>query len=372
MSAKEVIQADMARRQRRFDILDFYRFAGALGVVLVHYMLIYFPIPQEAAVQAFLRVQPLIGFFFALSGFVIMHMYDGRMNTGAEYVEFMRKRLARMYPLFLATFLIACLWGLCTTTRPGMFAASAVLPNLLMVHAWNTTSQLTFDYPSWTVSAEMFVYLLFPIFLGLLDRLKGFGPILPFVLALVVEAIFARFDLGDWRAATFNAGCLRAAPPFVGGMVVYRLATGPLAGWRCPVWAAHLMGIASVPLMLAGVDGYVMLIYSVALVLALAAAEPAQPGVLSRPWARALTNASYGVYLLHGLVAPVLLGAFVRFMGWPRVATYALAPFAVAVTVALALASFRYFEDPARRYLSKLGSRRSGSGAGSRRAPVAG
>lgn len=342
------------------DVLDFYRFAGAICVVLIHYMLIYFPIAERISLELFNRLEPMMAVFFTLSGFVIMHVYDGRLKTFEDYLDFLQKRLARMYPLFLASFLIACLWGLCTTTRPGMFAPSAALPNLLLIHAWNTTSQLTFDYPSWSVSAEWFVYLLFPAFLYAINRLGGFALALPFALALAVEALFWAAGLGDWRNATFDGGALRAAPSFVAGMAVHRLWVGPCAHWRIPTWVGHGLSVLGLALMLAGVSGYVMLIYLPMLVLLLAAAEPTEPGVLSRPWARALVDASYGVYLLHGLVAPVLLGALVRFLDWPRWATYALAPVAVAVTVGIALLSFRYFENPARRYLGKLGRSRRG------------
>ena len=48
-----------------------------------------------------------MGFFFTLSGFVIMHVYAGRIATISEYGDYLKKRLARMYPLHIATFLMA-------------------------------------------------------------------------------------------------------------------------------------------------------------------------------------------------------------------------------------------------------------------------
>jgi peptidoglycan/LPS O-acetylase OafA/YrhL len=339
------------RRVDTFDLMDFYRYIGAVLVALVHYILIYFPLDPAIQEGVHARLQPVLGLFFSMSGFVLMHVYDGRITTLAKYGDYMRKRLARMYPLFLVTFAVAYVWGRCGAGWPGLFAANAILPNLLLIHAWNTTTQLTFDYPSWSISAEIFVYMLFPVFLAAIDRLGRFAFALPLLLAIGVAYVFSAFALGDWTTATYNSGALRAVPSFVAGMIMYRLATGAFADLRLPAWVGHGMAIASLPLMLAGAPGELMLIYMAALVLVMALAEPEQRGVLSRPWARTLANASYGFYLLHALVAPVLLGALVRRLGLPKEATYALAPVAILVTTVLAIASFRYFEDPARRFL---------------------
>ena len=292
-----------------------------------------------------------MGFFFTLSGFVMMHVYDGRITSFDRYGDYLRRRLARIYPLFLTTFVISFLYGLYTRNHSGMFASSAILPNLLLVHAWNTTHMLSFDYPSWSVSAEMFVYLLFPVFLFMINRLGTFALVLPFVIGFAVVAVFSAFGLGDWMGATFNGGALRAAPSFVAGMVVHRLATRDLAGFRMPAWLAHAVVIATVALALAGAPGVVVLVCMAALVFVMVAAEPERPGILSMPFARRLANASYGFYLLHVPIADILLRSLVHRLGWPAATTYALAPVAIVVTTILAIISFRYFENPLRYYL---------------------
>ena len=292
-----------------------------------------------------------MGFFFTFSGFVIMHVYDGRIISFAEYGNYIRKRFARIYPLFLGTFMIFYAYGVYANDQSGMYASSAILPNLLLIHAWNTTSMLTFNYPSWSISAEMFVYLLFPVFLFMVNRMGAVALALPLILGLAVIAAFSVFGLGDWWDATFNGGCLRAAPLFAAGMVVYRLATRDLANFRAPAWFAHSMAIAAIVLVLAGAPGSLMLVCMPVLVFVMVAAEPERPSVLSRPFARKLANASYGFYLLHVFVGMLLLRTLVHRLGWPPAATYAMAPVAVVVTTVLSIASFQYFEDPLRRYL---------------------
>jgi peptidoglycan/LPS O-acetylase OafA/YrhL len=331
--------------------MNFYRFPGALLVAIAHYSL-YFPISPAFRQSLFDRGDPLMGFFFTLSGFVMMHVYDGRIKTFVGYVDYLRRRFARIYPLFLATFLVFFAYGVYSNDQTGMYASNAILPNLLLIHAWNTTHMLTFNYPSWSVSAEMFVYLLFPAFLFMINRLGAFALALPFAFGAAVIAAFSLFGLGGWWNATFNGGCLRAAPSFVAGMVIYRLATRELASFRLPAWFAHAMANASFVLVLAGVPGSLMLIYMSALVFIMVAAEPENAGVLSRPLARMLANASYSFYLLHVLVGTLILRTLVHHLGLPAMTTYALAPVAMLVTTLLSIASFRFFENPLRRYLA--------------------
>ena len=89
----------------RFDVLDFYRYAGALFVALDHYLIFYSSVDRSIVRYVDLCLQPLMGFFFTLSGFVIMHVYQ-RMSSRSDYIDYVQKRLARMYPLHFATLAI--------------------------------------------------------------------------------------------------------------------------------------------------------------------------------------------------------------------------------------------------------------------------
>ena len=235
----------------RFDVLDFYRYAGALFIALDHYLIVYLPVDRNIIAHIHLQLQPLMGFFFTLSGFVIMHVYQ-RMSSRFDYIDYLQKRLARMYPLHLATFaffLICPMFGILRY----WYSSDAILPNLLLIHAWGVTSRLTFNYPSWSVSAEIFVYLLFPVFLSVIRRLGLWSALLiPCLCAVLNTILFDTFGLGSWTSASFDFGCLRAVPSFIAGMAVYRLATEKFSGLIVPAWAAHGLAIATIPMMIAG------------------------------------------------------------------------------------------------------------------------
>ena len=304
----------------------------------------------------------LMGFFFTLSGFVIMHVYAGRVTTISEYGDYLKKRLARMYPLHIATFLMAPFFV-------GLYFPDSILPNVLLIHAWDATKHLSFNYPSWSVSAEFFVYLLFPIFYTLMIALGRFTILFPLIFALILTIAFRALGLRDWNEVTYDFGCLRAVPSFVAGMLVYQLATQHFNKLKVPVWIAHGSTIATLLLMLSGVPAEIMLVAMAFVVFLLAKSEPHVPGILSKPFPRALANSSYGFYLLHALVGPFIFGLAVKAFHFANGEMYAVVPVAIAATTALAILSFQYFENPARRFLSEVPFMKRNSSSSVRSAP---
>ena len=345
----------MARRREfvRFDVLDFYRYAGALFVAIDHFDLLYLPTDKWIKLYFHEYLQPLMGFFFTLSGFVIMHIYDGKISSGTKYLNYLQKRLARIYPLHLLTLVLAIVWGMLATSKY-YFLPSAIIPNILLIHAWNTTEHLSFDYPSWSVSAEFFVYLAFPIFLVGINRLGSMAWLLPLLSAVAIEWFFRMRGLGSWTQANYDFGCLRAVPSFIAGMAVYRLATTRYAELLVPGWVAHGLAIATIPMMLVGMPGEIVLAVFVLVVLLLALAEPMTPGVFSRPLPRALANCSYGFYMLHAFVGGITLSLVPKALHIAAAWKFALVLPALAATTLIAMQSFRVFEDPARRYFGTL------------------
>jgi peptidoglycan/LPS O-acetylase OafA/YrhL len=346
------------RQIARFDVLDFYRYAGALWVAVTHFTIYYLPLDGSIKARVNL-LQPLMGFFFTLSGFVIMHIYDRRISTMPDYVDYLQKRLARIYPLHLLTLVLAIVWGsfIGSTAR---YSSEAILPNILLVHAWNTTKTLYLNYPSWSVSAEFFVYLLFPVFLIAVNRLGlRWALLLPVVSAVAITVFFEALGMPHpWTYATYDFGCLRAVPSFLGGMAIYRLATVRFAKLVVPGWVAHGLTISTVPMMLLGVPGTLVLALFVLVVFLLARAEPKEPGVFSTPFFRGLANCSYGFYMLHALIGAAMLSVLPRVLHLDEEWKFGLAAAAMVVTTVVAVLSFRFFEDPARQYLGTWGRHR--------------
>jgi peptidoglycan/LPS O-acetylase OafA/YrhL len=123
-----------------------------------------------------------VEFFFALSGFVLTHVYGARVRelwTTAGYAGFLKARLARLYPLhlFLLLLLLAMVVGAREAAALGgyrsiydlqyhpMVDGKGFVLSLLLLQGWNTLGYLTWNGVSWFVSVEFALCLLFPLLL---------------------------------------------------------------------------------------------------------------------------------------------------------------------------------------------------------------
>jgi peptidoglycan/LPS O-acetylase OafA/YrhL len=70
-----------------------------------------------------------------------------------------------------------------------------------MVHAWGLSGSLSFNYPSWSISAEMFAYALFPIMALFVLRFRLWIVGLTAFVLLSLLAIIAREWLGSSSGA---------------------------------------------------------------------------------------------------------------------------------------------------------------------------
>ncbi|MGL4325066.1 MAG: acyltransferase family protein, partial [Beijerinckiaceae bacterium] len=210
-------------------VLDVFRFVAALGVMLAHYGLV-IVLRTGGSIPDFIdRFHLLVDFFFILSGFVIALHYDGRIASAHDYADYMRRRLARIYPLHLLTLLLTVLiFALGVSVGmpvrdPARFDFSALPSHFMLTHAFSLTRALTFNVPSWSLSAEFLVYLLFPL-LALIAR-RGIVTVAAFVVIYVSGLIALRdwLGLGSWTRGDFDLGALRAVPSFLAGITIARL-----------------------------------------------------------------------------------------------------------------------------------------------------
>lgn len=201
------------------------RFFAAMWVVLFHYW------PNLSATMPGVVAKGYLGveLFFTLSGFILCHVYlDSVADGGFRYLGFLWARLARIYPLHLATLFGVGAMALGAQASGRSIDANvlswASLPaNLLMVHAWGLAPAAGWNHPSWSISAEWFAYLSFPLFAwaALSMRRRPYLALAGVLgaLALVYPAFqaLAGFPLTH---ATIAWGALRIIPCFALGCAV--------------------------------------------------------------------------------------------------------------------------------------------------------
>ena len=204
----------------RFTILDIFRGAAALFVVVFHGSFVSGFSNLDFFRGAFLFVD----YFFVLSGFVITYSIASRTFDIKFAQSFIKKRVYRLWPLHL---LLLCVF-LCfevgkylsesilslqfnNVAFSGANAPSEILPNFFLIHAWvEGFDSKSFNSPSWSISIELLLYLL-ACTLFLLVNSSALRVVVS-ILILVVAVYFNDF---------FSAVILRGVMGFFTGLLVY-------------------------------------------------------------------------------------------------------------------------------------------------------
>ena len=163
----------------RFYILDFLRGLAALFVVIWHYRHFYYKnavIPDDFDVSNSPLFQLLsipynhgglaVEFFFCLSGFIFFQYYYNKIKTGEiNFKEFFIRRLLRLYPVFLCSLILTTILLRYFDNSPLNIYEFNDLEhffyNLLLIHQWGIQDGWSFNGPSWSISVEWFLYILF-------------------------------------------------------------------------------------------------------------------------------------------------------------------------------------------------------------------
>ena len=320
----------------------------------------------------------VVDFFFVLSGFVLAHVYDVAWREGRfRYFEFLGRRLARLYPLHLAT-LLAVLAIVTAGKAIGVepenpHTASSFLFTALLLHSAWTTPDLAWNWPSWSVSAEWCAYLAIPIFLTLADRVRTTPARIAIGLGLfVAAAAFAEVFLGDSLVAlTFEGGALRIAPSFFAGVLLRRMFDDEpsFAAITPRGYAIAVAGVLATCAALVAADAAYDALWPPMVVLVVALASRgcwSGPGLLRGRALAWLGELSYALYMIHAIALQVTFALAERLgYGATMGERAALAVLAVAGTVAASQLAYLTIELPGRRVMARLfgGKRKEASAA---------
>ncbi|MFI0904348.1 acyltransferase family protein [Streptomyces sioyaensis] len=215
------------------------RFAAAGGVVYTHSVLLLNPhLARTLGPEVWVGASS-VSLFFILSGYVLTH--SARPTDTAR--SFWRRRAAKILPNHVLTWcaVVVALAFAGTAAARGSSAIVAHLTSLFLVNTWVPSQRfLSAGNPvSWSLAAEMFFYLLFPVLLPWIKRLSRRGLLIGAVSAIALVwawPVFCALVLnpeghffpGYWFLYMLPATRL---PEFVLGMIVARISA---AGIRLP------------------------------------------------------------------------------------------------------------------------------------------
>jgi peptidoglycan/LPS O-acetylase OafA/YrhL len=319
----------------------------------------------------------VVDFFFVLSGFVLAHMYDEAWREGRfSYFGFLARRLARLYPLHLATLLLVLL-----LVTAGRFMGVepdnphdwwSFLVTALLMHSTWATSDLAWNWPSWSVSAEWCAYLAIPLFLALADRVRGsLARIVAGLGGFVAIATFSELALRqELVSLTFDGGALRIAPSFFAGILLRRMFDDePAFTAMTPrAYAAAVGGVFAVCAALVALGSGYDALWPPMIVLVAALASRGtwpSPGVLRGRLLAWLGELSYALYLIHAIALQVVFALAERLGLATSLGERAiLGVIAIAATIVGSHIAYVVVERPGRRVVANLFLRpRTGSPA---------
>jgi peptidoglycan/LPS O-acetylase OafA/YrhL len=375
-------------REDRFYSLDLLRGFAALSVVFWHWH--HFRVDAPGGPPP-VEAQPLysvfflfyrhgllaVDLFFSLSGFVFFWLYARSIASGGTTPrQFWVRRFSRLYPLHLLTLLGVAAGQLLFVARfehPFVYADNDLphfLLNLGMASSWGFERGFSFNGPAWSVSVEMVLYGLFFMFC------RWFRVRLAVVVALAVAGFAVAQGvyqpLGRGIGGFFMGGAAYFAYRRVeerGGAraLVRVLATGTLLLWLgVLIGVSRDFGIELPARMELPLRAVVWLWPRAVLfpltILTLALLEPSL-----RPLGKRLAfvgDISFSSYLLHFPLQLALMALALSFSVDPAWFDRPLALIAFfALLIPLSLASHRFFELPAQRFLRRRLARPVPNGA---------
>jgi peptidoglycan/LPS O-acetylase OafA/YrhL len=303
--------------------------------------------------------------FFVLSGFLITTLlYDDFDRSGSVHLgTFYRNRAARLLPAFYAYLIVGALLliGLHRAVPWGAVASSA----FYVINYYQAFTGADAHYLShcWSLAVEEQFYLLWPLLLIFvlrrrIDVVRGLAGFIAaiWLLRALLATVFGASDEYLYRALETRAdqlaiGCLLAVmlrdPAWR-----RRLDAFAARGWIAIV--IIVLMVASLTFLHGGITekyafAYALEPFLVALLIPLTIVAASGGGVMARllnlPLAVMIGQVSYGIYLFHPWIINPFRHVFERVTGSFGVSVI----LSIAVLVAVAYASFKYFESPARR-----------------------
>ena len=337
--------------------LDGVRAVAILSVITFHYRRDPLALPTRGG---FLGVE----IFFVLSGFLITTLLcQERARTGRLSLRlFYARRALRLLPAFFVMLGVYVTWAL--TLGPDRLVgaelkeaagAAFYVENLLRAFVPHHAANPPGDglVPTWTLSTEEQFYLLWPVALLLLARMRGLRRATvvvagSYALAAVLRAVF--YDGSQWHLFFFIR-----PDALLPGCLLGLLLTGGVR-WSPPRWLAWLAaGVVAFFLMAAPWNadwlfsfGFTLFALSCMVVIWALMTTPdwTLTRVLELPPLVGIGRISYGMYLWH-MPAFVFVEAYSTHL---RITI----PAALALTFAVSLTSYRYLEQPFLRLKRRL------------------
>ena len=133
-----------------------------------------------------------VSFFFILSGFILAYNYqDGIQKNQKSKRTFYQARFARIFPLHILTLIISIPLTYSVFIKDKSLWFSQALTNLTLTQSYIPIKSIYFSFnaPSWSISNEMFFYLVFPFLILLIPKIRNYKNTFIFSIITIIPLL---------------------------------------------------------------------------------------------------------------------------------------------------------------------------------------
>jgi peptidoglycan/LPS O-acetylase OafA/YrhL len=349
------------RTSKYFPALDGMRGVAAV-LALLHHVALYFSLDTGMLRIPFLHdhLYLLVDCFFIMSGFVIAHSFDAKMDGGMSFWRFMWFRVLRLYPMIIVGVLFGAVTILAywrTEPQIAVFRiAWSIVSGLFLLPTSVLLEFKPFAFPAnsphWSLSFEMILCVLYA---GLCAR-ASYRALWVYTLVAAVGLVGAAWVAGSldigffWRDYGLTLG--RVVFPFLIGIVLRR------SDFFRP--EATKWGYAAIPLLCLVLwnpipasweyDAITDLAVLPAIVWLIASAAPSK---MFDPMASLGGEISYPLYAIHYPFVIAFANAS-KILHFGELTNLLTAILCCLVVLVLAALCYSYLDVPIRRSLGRL------------------
>ncbi len=147
---------------KRLDQLTFTRFIIMIMVLFYHGGGgVYYSLINIFPISAIMRAAPTgVSYLYVLSGFVMSLVYF-RPKEKFNIPGYWSTRFIRIYPLYIISLLLVCYYYIDFVAR---VKPQKTLASIFILQAWFPPYAQSFNYAAWSMTVEVFFYIIFPFF----------------------------------------------------------------------------------------------------------------------------------------------------------------------------------------------------------------
>lgn len=297
-----------------------------------------------------------VDLFFILSGFIMSCVYENKFKSGVTfdgYMQFIKGRVARVYPLYL--FIIAMISFLYlannirTPSTKEYFSLVFFLQSIFIVSN-NLVSH------AWSIAVEVLAYILFPFTILIIARSRKYlTPAFCIVISFAGLIVVSRYGLwGPMDVVTGPLAILRCFCGYLLGMsgfIILRDYKDKITPAGVEITLILACIISLIALNIKGMDLITILGFSL-IIPALSLSNGLIAKALSAKPIVYLGEISYSIYLIHYPLCRKL--AFIPAWVHKKTGLLDINIIALIMTICLSMLTYRFVEVPCRNLIKGM------------------